>query len=125
MDSDAEEDEVQRQIAHQKELVQRDARREKMRRKELKAVDHAAVDYAPFRKRFYIVPREVAALSRAEVAAARGTQDGTRLRDLSGEARDAVHARDEAAVPLWHHKLLRAWCAAQPPPAARRVTVTP
>ena len=32
MDSDAEEDEVQRQIAHQKELVQRDARREKKRR---------------------------------------------------------------------------------------------
>ena len=32
MDSDAEEAEVQRQIAHQKELVQRDARREKKRR---------------------------------------------------------------------------------------------
>ena len=32
LDSDAEEAEVQRQIAHQKELVQRDARREKKRR---------------------------------------------------------------------------------------------
>ena len=32
MDSDAEEAEVQRQIQHQKELVQRDARREKKRR---------------------------------------------------------------------------------------------
>ena len=48
-----------------KETSALDLLREKMKRKELKAVDHSAVDYAPFRKRFYIVPREVAAMSSA------------------------------------------------------------
>lgn len=41
--------------------------RDKMAKKEIKAVDHAAVDYAPFRKDFYIEPKEIAAMSQVDV----------------------------------------------------------
>jgi SAM-dependent methyltransferase len=34
---------------------------------------------------------------------------------------EAVHALQESKVPVWHHKLLYAWCAKQPPPSDRVV----
>ena len=42
------------------------------KKKELKAVDHSKVDYIPFKKNLYIVPRNLARLSADEVADARG-----------------------------------------------------
>jgi ribosomal silencing factor RsfS len=42
-----------------------------VKKKELKAVDHASIDYIPFRKKLYIVPRALAALSEKEVQAVR------------------------------------------------------
>jgi hypothetical protein len=45
--------------------------REKVAKRELKAVDHSAIDYLPIRKALYVESREVAAMSALEVAAAR------------------------------------------------------
>lgn len=42
------------------------------KKKELKAVDHSIVDYIPFKKNLYIVPRNLARLSSDEVADLRG-----------------------------------------------------
>ncbi|KAG5179626.1 P-loop containing nucleoside triphosphate hydrolase protein [Tribonema minus] len=44
---------------------------EQMKKKELKPVDHAAIDYLPIRKNLYIVPRALAALTSEQVQAAR------------------------------------------------------
>jgi len=47
----------------------------------LGVVDHATVEYAPFRKMFYVEPREIAALTEAEVATFRAeTLGGVRIR---------------------------------------------
>ena len=35
---------------------------------------------------------------------------------------EAVHALTVANVPIWHHKLLYAWCAKQLPPSDRAIT---
>ena len=40
--------------------------REKVAKRELKAVDHSAIDYIPIRKALYVESREVAALSALE-----------------------------------------------------------
>ena len=42
------------------------------KKKELKAVDHAKVDYIPFKKNLYIVPKSLAILSSDEIAGLRG-----------------------------------------------------
>ena len=42
------------------------------KKKELKSVDHSAVDYIPFKKNIYIVPRALAKLTSDEVANLRG-----------------------------------------------------
>ena len=42
------------------------------KKKELKSVDHSCVDYIPFKKNLYIVPRVLAKLSSDEVANVRG-----------------------------------------------------
>lgn len=42
------------------------------KKKELKAVDHSKVDYIPFKKNLYIVPRSLAKLSSDEIADLRG-----------------------------------------------------
>jgi ATP-dependent RNA helicase DDX46/PRP5 len=42
------------------------------KKKELKAVDHLNVDYIPFKKNLYIVPRNLARLSSDEIADVRG-----------------------------------------------------
>ncbi len=42
------------------------------KKKELKAVDHSKIDYLPFRKNLYIVPRALAMLSEDEIADRRG-----------------------------------------------------
>lgn len=42
------------------------------KKKELKAVDHDEVDYIPFKKNLYIVPRSLAKLSSDEIADVRG-----------------------------------------------------
>mmetsp|Transcript_7905 Transcript_7905/g.19630 ORF Transcript_7905/g.19630 Transcript_7905/m.19630 type:complete len:591 (+) Transcript_7905:114-1886(+) len=42
------------------------------KKKELKSVDHSAVDYIPFKKNLYIVPRALAKLNNDEVANLRG-----------------------------------------------------
>lgn len=53
----------------------------KVRRKDLKPVDHAKMNYAPFRKDFYIESKEIAAMSDQEVAALReGALEGTKIR---------------------------------------------
>ncbi|OQR90663.1 DEAD/DEAH box RNA helicase [Achlya hypogyna] len=44
---------------------------EQQKRKDIKPVDHAAVDYIAFRKKFYIEPQEIANLSEDEVAVVR------------------------------------------------------
>ena len=41
---------------------------EQKRGKELRPVDHSAIEYLPFRKNLYIVPRVLAKLSESEVA---------------------------------------------------------
>jgi len=42
-----------------------EALRAKMAKKEIKPIDHATVDYLPFRKSFYIEPKSIAGLSQA------------------------------------------------------------
>ena len=42
------------------------------KKKELKSVDHSKVDYIPFKKNLYIVPRDLAKLSSDEIANLRG-----------------------------------------------------
>ena len=42
------------------------------KKKELKAVDHAKIDYIPFKKNLYIVPRSLAKLTSDEIADVRG-----------------------------------------------------
>jgi len=44
---------------------------EQAKKKELKPVDHSKIDYKPFRKKLYIVPRALANLSEKEIAAQR------------------------------------------------------
>ncbi|RYY33829.1 DEAD/DEAH box helicase, partial [archaeon] len=53
--------------------------KEKLAKKELRAVDHGGVEYIPFRKAFYIEPRSIAALAPLEVAAIRDSL-GIKLR---------------------------------------------
>jgi ATP-dependent RNA helicase DDX46/PRP5 len=53
----------------------------KKKKNEIPKVDHEKVEYAPFRKNFYIEPAEVTAMSREEVADLRLELDGIKVQD--------------------------------------------
>ena len=73
--------------------------REKMAKKDLKPVDHAAMDYPAFRKAFYIEAPDVAAQTAEEVAQARkGMEMAVRGRDVPKPIFEWEHAGLSARV---------------------------
>uniref|UniRef100_K3WRX2 RNA helicase n=1 Tax=Globisporangium ultimum (strain ATCC 200006 / CBS 805.95 / DAOM BR144) TaxID=431595 RepID=K3WRX2_GLOUD len=48
---------------------------EAQKKKEIKAVDHSQIEYIPFQKKFYVVPKEIKDMSEAEVEAIRNEDE--------------------------------------------------
>ncbi|KAF1326309.1 Dead-box atp-dependent RNA helicase 42, partial [Globisporangium splendens] len=48
---------------------------EAQKKKEIKAVDHSQIEYIPFQKKFYVVPKEIKDMSEAEVEAMRNEDE--------------------------------------------------
>lgn len=73
-----------------------DSLRAKMAKKEIKPVDHASVDYMPFRKSFYIEPRSIASLSQAALDELR---DDLEIKVRGGKVPRLISSWEESGLP--------------------------
>lgn len=64
-------DVMEEEEREKQEKAQNEMQAEAAKKKELKPVDHDKIDYLPFKKKLYIVPRALHELTNDEVAARR------------------------------------------------------